>query len=379
MNRPHFIKYVQNLYMDNEKITAEDTEQEFVDIDSSEEEPAIIQYDITSYGADYTVDGLVKKMNRGDIFIPPFQREYVWSQIEASKLVESLLLGLPVPGIFLAKEGESNKLLVIDGQQRLKSLQFYINGYFNPIDGKKTRKIFKLLKVQKKFEGLTFGELDESDRLMIEDSIIHATIIKQESPSDDNTSVYHVFERLNSGGKKLTPQEIRSAVYHGELNDLITSLNQFPDWRELFGPTSPRLKDQELILRFLAVKYNSDKYSKPMNEFLNKFNLKNRFANTQTLLAFENSFKKSITFLKTCMGKSIFRPEGVFNVSVFESILVAVSRLIEERGEIGCQSFKENFDDLMRNDEYKNSISRATSDESVFGLRQELTWRYLSR
>jgi uncharacterized protein with ParB-like and HNH nuclease domain len=356
-----------------------DKEQEIIDINSSEEEPAIIQYDITSYGADYTVDGLVKKLNRGDIFIPNFQREYVWSQIEASKLVESLLLGLPIPGIFLAKESESNKLLVIDGQQRLRSLQFYINGYFNPIEGKKTKRIFKLVKVQKEFEGRTFDQLEESDRLMVEDSIIHATIIKQESPSEDNTSVYHVFERLNSGGKKLTPQEIRAAVYHGALNDLITSLNQFSDWRDLFGPASPRLKDQELILRFLAVKYFSEHYSKPMNEFLNKFNLKNRLVNQQTLLSFENSFTNSISFLKECIGKKVFRPEGVFNVSVFESISVAVSKLIDSKGLIDCDTFTKNFDDLMQNEDYKYSISRATSDESVFAMRQEITWRYLSR
>lgn len=289
------------------------------------------------------------------------------------------MLGLPIPGIFLPKEGESNKLLVIDGQQRLRSLQFFMNGYFNPIEGKKTKRIFKLLKVQKKFEGRTFEELEENDRLMVEDSIIHATIIKQESPGDDNTSVYHVFERLNSGGKKLTPQEIRVAVYHGALNDLIISLNEYPDWRELFGAASPRLKDQELILRFLAVKYNSSNYSKPMNEFLNKFNLKNRSANANVLSKYEQSFQKSISFLNACIGKKVFRPEGVFNVSVFESILVAVARLIDERGEINCKMFKENFEELMQNEDYKYSISRDTSDESVFIARQELTWRYLNR
>ena len=119
-------------------------DQNIVDIDYSIEEPAIIQYDITSYGADYTVDGLVKRLDRGDIFIPDFQREYVWNQNEASKLIESLLLGLPIPGIFLAKEGDSNKLLVIDGQQRLKSLQFFMNGFFNPKEEKKNSNYFQI-------------------------------------------------------------------------------------------------------------------------------------------------------------------------------------------------------------------------------------------
>ena len=86
----------------------------------------------SSYGADYPVDGLVKRINAEDIYIPEFQRGYVWSLNQASRFIESLLLGLPVPGIFVAKDEETKKLLVIDGQQRLKSLQFFYNGMFRP-------------------------------------------------------------------------------------------------------------------------------------------------------------------------------------------------------------------------------------------------------
>src|SRR6187399_1498986 len=187
-------------------------EEQIIDQDENDDEVAYVQYDITSYGADYTVDGLVKRLQKKDIFIPPFQRDYVWNHAEASRLIESLLLGLPIPGIFLAKESD-NKLLIIDGQQRLKTLQFFYEGFFNPKADQKTKKIFKLIKVQKKFENLTYEKLTDSDRIKIDDSIIHATIIKQESPIEDNTSVYHVFERLNTGGKKLAAQEIRTAIY----------------------------------------------------------------------------------------------------------------------------------------------------------------------
>ena len=90
-----------------------------------------IQYEISSYGADYDVEGLVKRLERDDLLIPPFQRNYVWKLKEASRFIESLLLGLPVPGVFLVREQDSNKLLVIDGQQRLKTLQFFYNGIFN--------------------------------------------------------------------------------------------------------------------------------------------------------------------------------------------------------------------------------------------------------
>src|ERR1022692_4741098 len=105
-------------------------EEVILDQDELDEDVAPVQYDISTYGADYTVDGLVKRLQKGDIFIPDFQRDYVWNQSEASRLIESLLLGLPIPGVFLAKESENNKLLIIDGQQRLKSLQFFYEGFF---------------------------------------------------------------------------------------------------------------------------------------------------------------------------------------------------------------------------------------------------------
>ena len=93
--------------------------------DSTGDEDLPFRYAISSYGADYPVDGLVKRLKEGTIYVPPFQRSYVWSVRDASRFVESLLLGLPVPGVFLSKEEGTNKLLVIDGQQRLRSLQFF--------------------------------------------------------------------------------------------------------------------------------------------------------------------------------------------------------------------------------------------------------------
>jgi hypothetical protein len=132
-----------------------DEEDQVEDESSEDDVVAPVRYDISTYGADYDVEGLVKRLNRGDIIIPDFQRNYIWNQAEASRFIESLLLGLPIPAIFLSKETQSNQLLVIDGQQRLKTLQFFYNGFFNPQDGENKSKVFKLIKVQPEFEGLT--------------------------------------------------------------------------------------------------------------------------------------------------------------------------------------------------------------------------------
>lgn len=355
-------------------------EEPIVDQDEQDDDVANVQYDITSYGADYTVDGLVKRLKKGDIFIPPFQRDYVWNHAEASRLIESLLLGLPIPGIFLAKESD-NKLLIIDGQQRLKSLQFFYDGFFNPKEDQKTKKVFKLIKVQKKFEGLTYEKLDESDRIKIDDSIIHATIIKQEVPAEDNTSVYHVFERLNTGGKKLASQEIRTAIYHGSLNSLIGKLNKGAEWRELFGPVSARLKDQELILRFFAAYYNFNSYSKPMVEFLNKFNSKKRNPPAEFLAECETLFVDTIKFITSTIGKAAFRPERVINVSAFEAVMVGVAKLLKRKGKDGkvdAEKFGTAIQSLFADQSFMKAISSGTSDETVFAERHKIVDKYFA-
>jgi uncharacterized protein with ParB-like and HNH nuclease domain len=260
-----------------------------IDEASADETVPPVRYEITSFGADYDVEGLVRRLNRGEIITPDFQRKYVWKIKEASRFVESLLLGLPVPGVFLQREREGNKFLVIDGHQRLKTLLFFYGGYFNPSSDDDKEKVFKLLDVQKPFDGLTYKMLDQKDRLQLDNSIIHATIIKQDVPRDDDTSIFHIFERLNTGGMKLTPQEVRVATCHGPLIELLKELNADKNWRQIFGKTSIRLKDQELILRFLALYLERDKYEKPINEFLNVFAGRHR--------------KPDGAFLKTCREK----------------------------------------------------------------------------
>ncbi|USB33934.1 DUF262 domain-containing protein [Paenibacillus sp. YPG26] len=242
-------------------------------IDESVDEALEYKYSITSYGADYPVDSLVKRIESNAVFIPNFQRSYVWTLTQASRFIESLLLGLPVPGVFFSKESESQKLLVIDGQQRLKSLQMFYSGKFSG------DKEFTLKGVQPSLEGKTYKTLNPEDKIRLDDSIIHATVIKQDEPSDDESSIYHIFERLNTGGTPLHSQEIRACIYHGVFNELLEELRNNVDWLNLYGNPSNRLKDQELILRIIALYFDLDNYKKPLKEFLNKYMAKNRSLN----------------------------------------------------------------------------------------------------
>lgn len=339
---------------------------------AQDETVAIESYDITSFGADYDVEGLVKRLNRNDVFIPSFQRDYVWTQKEASKFVESLLLGLPVPGVFLAKEADTNKLLVIDGQQRLKSLQFFFNGVFNPKDEDKTQHVFKLLKVQPKFEGRTYSSLDEQDRVKLNDSIIHATIVKQESPEGDDTSIYYIFERLNYGGRKLTPQEIRAAIYHGPLVDALADLNSYASWRRVYGPESARLKDQELILRFLAFFASDVPYSRPMTEFINKFAGRHRRTKPEVLEEWKSSFRGAVDIFASALDRRAFRPETAINAAVFDSMMVGLARRVSRGPVKDAAEVVDAHRRLLKDDDYLAVVSRATADEKSVAVRMSM-------
>src|ERR1700733_7155091 len=158
-----------------------------VDDEALLEDPGTKKFSINSYGADYTVDSLVKRMSAGAFKIPDFQRRFVWTLKHSSKFIESLLMGLPVPGIFLYKEAETNEHLVIDGQQRLLTLQMFYYGIYD-------EKTFRLVGVREPWAGKTYKDLDTADVLKLDDSIVHATIFKQDSPKDVLDSIYFVFE-----------------------------------------------------------------------------------------------------------------------------------------------------------------------------------------
>lgn len=332
-----------------------------------------VTYDVSSYGSDPEVEVLVGRMRRGDILIPSFQRDYVWRQPEASKFIESLLLGLPVPGIFFATEPGSNKQLVIDGQQRLKSLLFFFDGYFNPHPNEIRQRVFSLTKVQEPFEGRTYKTLEEHDRMRLETSIIHATVVKQASPPGEDTSLYHIFERLNSGGRRLTEQEMRVALYHGPLIDKIKETNDYRIWREIFGKPHSRLKDQELILRFFAMLIDRSKYERPMGEFLNKFAGRKRFASDEELTRLCEIFCKTINTFSQSLSIRLFRLTKSLNVAVYDSCMVGLAtRLMKpDRPEPDRKAIAGAYRALLGNDEYVEAVSRSTADDAFVKRRMD--------
>lgn len=347
-------------------------EENYLDESEYEDGEECTRYDITSYGVDFDVEGLVRRLDREDIFIPEFQREYVWNINEASRLIESLLLGLPVPGVFLAQDQDTGRLLVIDGQQRLLSLKYFYKGEFKPEDGAKTKRIFRLNRVKNIYENKTYSELDSRDRINLDNAVIHATVIKQESPAEDDTSIYHIFERLNSGGRKLTPQEIRVAVYHGKLIELIKIINTTPSWRKIFGAKNDRMKDVELILRFLAMMENYEKYSKPMVDFINKFCSKNRNPSDDKCKYLGELFIQTINTFNNAINEKLFRPVRALNVALFESCMVGLAKRILSCNDISLEKVNICYYKLLENTEFNDLISQSTADAKNVKRRMEI-------
>ena len=348
-------------------------------VDHLEEADEVIPftYSITSYGADYPVDSLIKRLQSGDIIVPTFdwvseeetevvgfQREYVWPKPKADKFIESLLLGLPVPGIFLIKE-KTGRFLVLDGHQRLYTLRAYYEGV---IKGKE----YRLGNVQSRFKNKRFKDLDIEDRRRIDDSIIHATVVRQDEPTEDQSSIYIIFERLNTGGVNLQPQEIRVALYHGELVKVLKSLNEEATWRNMYGKKSRRLKDMEMILRFFAFYYHADRYRTPMKDFLNRYMASNRHLNQQTEAELRDVFCKTTKVLHGALGPRAFRPKGPLNAAVVDSLMTGLANRIS-RGEIKeTGQLRRQYHSLLSNRAYISATETGTSQEANVETRMRL-------
>lgn len=324
----------------------------FDDYAESTDDIQIEEYDITASPNDFNILTIYNFLESGAVKIPGFQRNYVWDIGRASKLIESLILGLPVPQVFLY-EIERNKFLVIDGQQRLMSIYYFIKQRF-PKKEKRTelRAIFdeqgsipnqivhddiyfenfrlKLAEVLPKnpnrFKGLSYETLG-SYKTQFELRTIRNVIIKQNSPPENDSSMYEVFNRLNTGGINLKPQEIRTSMYHSNFYEMLYHANSFPKWRRILGNQVQDLhmKDVEILLRGFAMLIDINNYAPSMVRFLNQFSRKCR-SHTEGKNDYLSTLFKS--FLDACseLPEDAFlnKKNRRFNVALYEAAFASV-------------------------------------------------------
>jgi len=365
--------------------------QWFIDEAEEEFDFEISEYDISASPNDFNVSTIYSFIRSGAVKIPGFQRHFVWDIKRASKLIESLILGLPVPQVFLYEEAK-NKFLVIDGQQRLMSIYYFIQQRFPKIEKRaELRRIFdenagvipdailhndeyfapfklrlpeKLPGHANKFNGLNYSTL-EDHKVSFDLRTVRNIIVKQVSPEGDDSAVFEIFNRLNSGGVNLTPQEIRASMYHSPFYDMLQKANMKPGWRWLTDSEEPDLhmKDVEVLLRSFALLINSEKYAPSMTKFLNAFSKTSRANTAEQNFYLDGLFNGFLEATSGLPPRSFFNEgNNRFNIALFESVFFGACRAPFESGLIDVARIESRQLQMLRVDpEFVAATVRGTS------------------
>lgn len=345
-------------------------------IDSEEEdiEAGTPLYQIRSYPSDPDLETLHLRWKRGDLIIPKFQRGFVWKHAQASKLIESFLMGLPVPGIFVfvqspgwGQASGATRQLVVDGQQRLRSVFGFFENKLPPND-----RPFPLTGVGEQWAGKDFNSLEHWEKRQLLTSVLRVVNIEQAEPQQGDSGVYQIFERLNTGGTALTPQEIRNSTHQGPFNDMLIEANKNPDWRAIFGSPHPdnRMRDVELLVRFLALHEEFRSYAEPMKEFINTYMGKRKMETNpaESREAIANTVRRIVESL----GPRPFHVRRGLNAAVCDSVMVAFAK-----SKVTPDNIKERYEELKGDSEFIAATTATTTKEPTVTARLNLAQRVL--
>lgn len=368
-------------------------EENWLQIEEESEEDYPIEYNITASPNDFNIKTLFDFVESGTVKIPGFQRNYVWDIKRASRLIESIIMGLPIPQLFFYERGR-NEFLVIDGQQRLMTIYYFKKGRFPRMEKRaELRRIIDMkgtippyilkdnayfadfeldlgtryTNVTNRLDGLTEMTLNEDDRNTFGLKTVRCIFIKQHAP-DDDSSMYEIFYRLNTGGINLTPQEIRSSLYHSEFYQMLARLNLDDRWRRLTSPEpDTRMRDLEILLRGFAILMAGKAYKPPMVRFLNNYSEKAKSFDKKLIIYLGDLFE---TFLTKCdrIPQGAFQLQsGRFSASVYEAIFAAASEDAFNRKKLDVKSIDSQKLTALKKDPkfLEASRSQTTSKENV--------------
>lgn len=259
------------------------------------------QRELVTQTVDFNIKNLAQMVTSKQIDTnPKYQRRLRWDDERQSKLIESFLLNVPIPPLFLAEE-EYGKYAVIDGQQRLRTLSSFFSNLLTLTE----------LEVFSEINGLRFEELPfELQTILSMRPTQRCIIILRQSHPEIK---FEVFERLNTGGVKLNAQEIRNSAFRGPMNDLILELSENIHFRKLLNIKNPKtskivqyMRDCELILRFFALKDCWRRFPGSLKQTLNKFMEDNQKADAVIIENFKNQFIKTLDLVEQLFGEHAF-------------------------------------------------------------------------
>lgn len=371
-----------------------DNENDLIEIE--EETYPIDEFELTTTPNDFNTLTLISFIRSKVFKIPTFQRHFVWDIKKSSKLIESLLIGLPIPQIFLYEKGK-NEFLVIDGQQRLMSLYYFFSGRFPKAEKRSDlRKIFDehgcipseilsndeyFSKFNLRLDGIADGQANKFDGKNYETlgesqttlnlATIRNMVIKPVAQDSEDGAMFEIFNRLNSGGINLAPQEIRMSLYHSDFLELLIQLNEHPKWRQILSKKviDVRLNDVEALLRSFAMATFLNNYKSSVNGFLNNFsNYAKRFSSS------EISFFQEVwdAFMKACdvLDDEHFKTGGSrLSITLFESVFTASVEESLHSGVINVKNISPDYIERLKTDEdfIRFSTGKTTRGASVRG------------
>ncbi len=338
-------------------------EEEMDSAENSSFPPAERKVVTQSY--DLSIQTLMEQWTGKLLIIPEIQREYIWDDGRASRLIESLLLNIPVPVLYFA-ETEDAKYEIIDGQQRVRSIVRFVSNEFG----------LTALNVLNDYRGMRFHELPEREQRFLKMRMVRAVIISHESHP---TMKFEIFERLNSGSMSLNPQELRNSIYRGPFNKMLRQLVADQHLRTIIGTKHPRprMLDEELLLRFFALAKEYDKYRPPLKRFLNNFMSSVRHSDEAAIAAFSDLFHKTIERVSAALGTSAFRlvdangnaQEKTINRSLFDGQMLIFSWMNDDQGAVETDQLLVNLARLYQQPGFSDLIRRSTGDRSRTRMR----------
>lgn len=322
---------------------------------------------------DKSVSDIVAMVRAGDIILDPeYQRNYIWDNKKASLLIESILLNVPIPVVYVSEEDDS-RWSIVDGLQRINSLRRFFDNEFK----------LRGLEVLTELNGLQYSTLNPKASRVLRNGIIRIILIFKESHPEIK---YDIFMRLNRGAIKLNEQELRNCLYRGPLNDLLMRARTYKPFLTLIGLSAPhkRMADAELVLRYLTISANYDPVARTVRNYagkvksaLNRFCESNKGLSPQTAEGLETTFRDTVDKVHLALGTAAFQrmnEDGTTDGRVNRAIMDCVMTGFEGYSLAALQAHMAGIKNALRllplrDQAFADAITFATSDKKRLEYR----------
>lgn len=356
--------------MEDEKLIYEpDADSEKADPDA----PPIKDRTIITQPYDLVVESLIDQIQNKTIFLRPlserpnFQRRYVWKDKLASRLIESILLNVPIPPCYLS-QNEDFELDVIDGQQRLYSIYRFIDNHFSLSD----------LEIFKELNGKRFHTIATKLQRKIMTHTLRLIVVTNESHPEIK---FDVFQRLNTNTVPLNAQELRNCIYRGTLNEFLKDAVAYEPWLEILNKKAPdnRMRDEELVLRFFAFYIQGlESYRTPLKNWLNDAAKEGQKYSEARIASLCDVWRTSIDVVlawfspKECFRRASVGKSRAINRALFDLVMSTASKQIPDKARECRSEVRREYKRLLEDGEFMDLISRAVDHKKRTKRRFEI-------